>query len=40
MPEICTGDEAEKGINYVEMIPMLLKEVQNLRQRVSELERR
>ena len=40
MPEICTGDEGQKAINYVEMIPMLLKEIQDLRARVSELERR
>lgn len=40
MPEICTNDEGQKAINYVEMIPMLLKEIQDLRARVSELERR
>jgi hypothetical protein len=40
MPEICTGDEGQKAINYVEMIPMLLKEIQSLRARVSELEGR
>ena len=40
MPEICTGDEGNKAINYVELIPMLVKEIQSLRQRVSDLERR
>lgn len=40
MPEICTGDESNKAINYVELIPALLKEIQELRARVAELERR
>ena len=40
LPEICTGDEGQKAISYVEMIPMLLKEIQSLRARVSDLERR
>ena len=41
MPEICTdGDKEGKAINYVELIPMLLAEVQQLRARVSEIERR
>ena len=34
MPEICTED----GINYLELVPMLLKEVQELRTRVAALE--
>jgi hypothetical protein len=34
MPEICTED----GINYLELVPMLLKEVQELRARVAALE--
>ena len=38
MPEICTGDEENKGINYVELIPYLLKEIQELRKRVKALE--
>lgn len=38
MPEICTCDESNKAINYVELIPILLKEIQDLRARVSELE--
>ena len=38
MPEICTGDEGNKAINYVELIPMLLKEIQELRARVKALE--
>ena len=39
MPEICTDDESDKAINYVELIPALLKEIQDLRKRVAELER-
>ena len=39
MPEICTNAEKEeKAINYVELIPMLLKEIQLLRARVKTLE--
>lgn len=39
MPEICLeNDKGEKSINYVELVPMLLKEVQDLRKRVAELE--
>lgn len=38
MPEICTGDEKNKAINYVELIPYLLKEIQDLRKRVKALE--
>lgn len=38
MPEICTNDESNKAINYVELIPMLLKEIQDLRARVAALE--
>ena len=40
MPEICTGDEGNKGISYIELIPMLLKEIQDLRARVKTLEER
>ena len=40
MPEMCTGDEGNKALMYMELIPVLLKEIQNLRRRVSELERR
>ena len=39
MPEICIQDEANKAISYVELIPALLKEIQDLRKRVAELER-
>ena len=38
MPEICSEEEGQKSINYIELIPMLLKEVQDLRKRVAELE--
>ena len=38
MPEICTGDESNKAISYTELIPMLLKEIQDLRARVKTLE--
>jgi hypothetical protein len=40
LPEICTGEESAKAISYVEMIPMLLKEIQELRARVKALEER
>ena len=40
MPEICSDDESEKAINYVELIPALLKEIQDLRARVKALEER
>lgn len=40
MPEICTNDESNKAINYVELIPILLKEIQDLRARVKQLEER
>ena len=40
LPEICTDDESNKAINYVELIPMLLKEIQELRARVKALEER
>lgn len=39
LPEICTYSNGGKGINYVELVPALLKEVQSLRARVSALER-
>lgn len=39
MPEICMKDtEDNKAINYVELIPVLLKEIQDLRERVKKLE--
>ena len=43
MPEICSKnpqDDRDKSINYIELIPMLLKEIQDLRKRVKELESR
>lgn len=40
MPEICTRDESAKAISYVELIPALLKEIQDLRARVKTLEER
>lgn len=40
MPEICTRDESAKAISYVELIPVLLKEIQDLRVRVKTLEER
>lgn len=39
MPEICSDNGEKKTINYVELIPVLLKEIQDLRKRVAELER-
>lgn len=40
LPEICTGNEKNKGINYVDLVPVLLKEIQDLRKRVKALEER
>ena len=41
MPEICFCDEAgRKSINYVELVPVLLKEIQNLRKRLEEVEKK
>lgn len=40
MPEICTRDESDKAINYTDLIPVLLKEIQELRARVKALEER
>ena len=40
MPDICTQDESNKAINYVELIPALIKEIQELRARVKQLEER
>lgn len=41
MPEICNCDEmGRKGINYVELVPVLLKEIQNLRKRLEEVEKK
>lgn len=40
-PEICHEDSSGiKGISYIDMIAVLIKEVQDLRTRVAELERR
>ena len=40
LPEICDpgDDKTDKSINYVELVPVLLKEIQSLRKRVEELE--
>ena len=40
IPEVCTKDESVKAISYVELVPMLLKEIQDLRKRVKALEER
>lgn len=45
LPEICdetkqnNSPEIVKSINYVELVPLLLKEIQDLRKRVAELEK-
>ncbi len=39
LPEICSPAEAGKGIDYTQLIPVLLKEIQDLRRRVAELEK-
>jgi len=39
LPEIClTGKNGEKSINYIELVPMLLKEIQDLRKEVAEMK--
>ena len=38
MPEICVDNDGDKAISYVELIPVLLKEIQDLRKRVKDLE--
>lgn len=38
MPLICLQNNNEKAISYVDLVPVLLKEVQQLRKRVKELE--
>ena len=40
MPEICTEKDGQKAIMYTDLIPVMLKEIQQLRARVKELERR
>ena len=41
VPEACSEeDDEKKGIDYTTFIPMLIKEIQDLRARVAELERR
>ena len=39
MPEICHDDGVTKSICYVELVPYLLKEIQDLRRRVKQLEK-
>ena len=42
IPEICVGDKysdaKDKAINYMDLVPILLKEIQSLRARVKDLE--
>lgn len=38
LPEICHEKDGVKSIDYMELVPMLLKEVQELRQRMKEVE--
>lgn len=38
VPEICSEHDEAKAIDYSELVPMLLKEIQSLRQRVAALE--
>lgn len=40
LPEICTGDDMPKSIDYTSLVPVLLKEIQQLRERVKALEER
>lgn len=37
-PEICMEDNGIKSIRYIELVPYLLKEIQELRKRVKQLE--
>lgn len=39
-PETCFDEDGSKGVSYLDFIAVLIKEVQDLRKRVSELERR
>lgn len=39
-PEMCTEDESAKALEYTTLIPVLLKEIQELRKRVKDLEER
>ena len=38
LPEICVDIDGDKGINYVELVPALLREIKDLRARVARLE--
>ena len=38
MPEICSGQGEPKTISYIELVPILLKEIQSLRRRIKALE--
>lgn len=38
LPEICVDVDGDKGINYVELVPALLREIKDLRARVARLE--
>lgn len=42
LPDICIGEiagpDADKAINYVDLVPILLKEIQELRKRVKDME--
>ena len=40
LPEITTQDDNNKAINYTELVPIMLKEMQELRKRVAMLENR
>ena len=39
LPEICDNTKEQKSINYMSLVPILLKEVQDLRKRVATLEK-
>ena len=39
IPDVCQENNGTKTINYIELVPILIKEIQNLRTRVSELEK-
>ena len=39
LPQICHDDGKTKSIDYTDLVPYLLKEIQSLRSRVAELEK-
>ena len=38
LPDICNVTDGEESINYIDIVPVLIKEIQKLRNRISVLE--